>query len=98
VIPLDLGRLAVAPPGASAQGFRPRATEEGLASPGLQLGDDLAQTEQLWGQLPELYWLLETPSLSRGARVLAEHPTRQGPDGKPLPVIALQFVGADKVL
>jgi hypothetical protein len=31
-------------------------------------------------------------------RVLAEHPTALGDDGRPLPIICLQFVGAGKVL
>ena len=48
--------------------------------------------------MPPLYWLLEAPELKPGARVLAEHPTRIGPDGRHLPVICFQYVGAGKVL
>ncbi len=33
-----------------------------------------------------------------GVRVLAEHPTRLGPDGRHLPVFCFQYVGAGKVL
>ena len=35
--------------------------------------------------------------LKPGVRVLAEHPTRTGPDGRRLPVFVLQYVGAGKV-
>ena len=79
-------------------GFRVEPTELGLASPPMQLGDTLAETRKIWQQLPELYWLLEVPDLRPAARVLAVDPTRHGPDGRPLPVIALQYVGAGKVL
>ncbi len=45
--------------------------------------------ERIWKNLPPLYWLLEIPELKPGVRVLAEHPTRTGPDGRRLPVILL---------
>ena len=53
---------------------------------------------RIWKALPPLYWLLEVPELKHGAMVLAEHPTRVGADGRHLPVICLQYVGAGKVL
>ncbi len=38
------------------------------------------------------------PELRPGVRVLAEHPTRRGPDGRLLPVCCLEYIGAGKVL
>ena len=80
------------------KGFVVRPTDLGLASPGLQLGDSPEETGRIWRNLPPLYWLLEAPELKPGARVLAEHPTRIGPDGRRLPVISFQYVGAGRVL
>jgi hypothetical protein len=42
--------------------------------------------------------LLEASELKPGVRVLAEHPTRLGRDGRHLPIICMQYVGAGKVL
>ncbi|MCG2684631.1 MAG: hypothetical protein L6306_13590 [Planctomycetales bacterium] len=80
------------------EGFVARPTDLGLADPGMQLGNTLEETKRIWAGLPPLYWLLELPGTKPGARVLLEHPTRLGPDGRPLPVVLLQYVGAGKVL
>jgi len=79
-------------------GFCVQPTELGLASPPMQLGDTPAETRKIWANLPPLYWLLEAPDLKPAARVLAVDPKRLGHDGRPLPVICLQYVGAGKVL
>lgn len=72
-------------------------TELGLSKPSLQLGDTPAENAAIWANLPPLYWLLEaTPR--PGAQVLAEASNRLAPDGRRWPVIALQYVGAGKVL
>jgi hypothetical protein len=83
---------------ALTEGFVVRPTEIGLASPAMQLGDTPAETQQIWRNLAPLYWLLELPELKPGARVLADHPSRQSAGGRPLPVFCLQYVGAGKVL
>lgn len=80
------------------EGFVVQPTEIGLASPAMQLGDSPEDTQAIWQHLAPLYWLLEVPELKPGVRVLAEHPVRVGPDGRHLPVICLQYVGAGKVL
>ncbi len=80
------------------EGFVVQPTDLGLASPSMQLGDTLEQTQEVWRSLAPLYWLFETPKLKPGVRVLAEHPTRSGPDGCRWPVFCLQYVGAGKVL
>jgi hypothetical protein len=79
------------------EGFQVRPTELGWVSPPLQLGNTSRQNREVWQNLPPLYWLLEVPELKPGARVLAEHPSRTGPNGQPLPVLVMQYVGAGKV-
>ena len=80
------------------EGFVVQPTDLGLATPAMQLGDTFDETQEIWKNLPPLYWLLEVPEVKRGVRVLAEHPTRTGPDGRRLPVFLFQYVGAGKVL
>jgi hypothetical protein len=81
------------------QGFRPVPTALGTTSPQLQLADSPAQSLRIWNEkLPPLYWLLEANDLKPGARVLLEHPGRTDAQGRNLPVVALQFVGAGKVV
>ena len=84
--------------GVLREGFVVQPTDLGLASPAMQLGDTPEETREIWRNLAPLYWLLELPELKPGVRVLAEHPTRVGPDGRHLPVFCLQYVGAGKVL
>jgi hypothetical protein len=74
-------------------GFVLQPTEMGLASPSMQLGDSPEQSQAIWQKLPPLYWMTEVSDLKPSARVLAEHPTRTGPDGKRLPLIIMQYVG-----
>lgn len=79
--------------------FRPRLTPLGRASPMMQLADDPAANEKLWQSgLAPIRWFASVPDLRPGVRVLAEHPTARTDDNRPLPIIALQFVGAGKVV
>ncbi len=80
------------------EGFVMRPTRLGASSPPMQLGDTASDPREIFSRLPPLYWLLEVSDLKPAAKVLAEHPTRLGHDGRPLPVICLQYVGAGKVL
>jgi uncharacterized membrane protein len=68
------------------------------ASPPLQLESSLADSMRVWRELPPLYWMLEAPDLRPGARVLAVASARTSVSGENLPVIAMQFVGAGKVV
>lgn len=100
LFPIDLS-TAVAPDPHQpiTQGFRPRPTPLGISSAPLQLGDSPAESLRIWSEkLPSLYWMLEAHDLKPGARVLAEHPTRTNTHGQNFPLIALQFVGAGKVV
>jgi hypothetical protein len=99
LMPIKLSSIRYPDPSqAIVTGFAVRPTELGLSSPPMQLGDTPAETRTIWQNLPPLYWLLEMPDLKPATRVLAEDPTRRGHDGRPLPVICLQYVGAGKVL
>jgi hypothetical protein len=99
LFPIDVGTAQVPDPEQSIeQGFVAQPTDLGLASPQMQLGDNAAETERIWRDLPPMYWLLEVQQVKPGAHVLAEHPTRLTTDGKPLCVFAAQYVGAGKVL
>jgi uncharacterized membrane protein len=98
LVPIDLATaLAPDPRRAITDGFTMRPTAEGLNEPNMQLGDTPAETVQIWQKLPPLYWLLEAQP-KESAEVLAEHPTRRGPDGRPLPVILQRRAGAGMVL
>lgn len=99
LFPVELGTVELPPQGQNlAEGFLVQPTDLGLASPSMQLGDSVQASRNIWGNLPPLYWLLEAPTLKPAARVLAEHPVRLGADGRRLPVIAMQYVGAGKVI
>jgi len=99
LLPVDLGSARGADSSQEiAEGFVVRPTELGLMSPPFELGDTPSQTQTIWQHLPPVYWLLEAPDLKPAARVLAEHPTRLGHGGRRLPVIAMQYVGAGKVV
>jgi hypothetical protein len=100
LFPIDLNTAVAPDPHQSIlQGFRPRPTPLGLSSAPLQLGDSPAESLRIWSErLPQLYWMLEAHDLKPGARVLAEHPTRTNTHGQNFPLIALQFVGAGKVV
>jgi hypothetical protein len=92
--------LAVAPDADEliAESFQALPTSLGVSSPQMQLADSPAQSLERWQKLPGMYWFLEIPEVKRGARVLAEHATRTGNDGRPLPIILMQHVGAGNVI
>jgi len=98
LMPVELSSVRYPPPGGASQPLKVRPTPLGLAAPAVQLGDSAAETRQIWEKLPPLYWHLEVPELKPGARVLAEHPHQRGPDGRPLPLVVVQYVGAGEVL
>jgi hypothetical protein len=98
LLPIDLASAALPSPGSLAQEFRLEPTDLGLAKPQMQLGDTLAQTNEVWRKLPPLRWMLETQTLRPAAQVLAEHPTRPTSDGRKMPLFLYQIAGAGKVL
>lgn len=99
LLPFDTRSASLPEAGvASEEGAQLRMTELGLASPPMQLGDEPEQSRELWGNLPPLFWMCETPKLKPAARVLAEHPTRIDDEGHPQGVLVMQFVGPGRVL
>ena len=88
LLPVDL-ETATPPTGDASgrdhRGLSGRADRAGTGQPANATGrPTLAETKQIWANLPKLYWLLETPVLKPAARVLAEHPTLLGADGRKL--------------
>jgi hypothetical protein len=100
LLPLNLDSVRVPDPDrVVSEEFRPRLTPLGRASPTMQLADDPAANDKLWQSgLAPLRWFATVPDLRPGVRVLAEHPTSRTDDNRPLPIIALQFIGAGKVV
>lgn len=82
----------------TGDGVSLRRTAMGKEVGFLQLDDAPNHTSDAWDKLSRLRWFLETPDFKPAAIVLAEHPTRRLLDGRPLPVISMQFVGAGKVM
>jgi hypothetical protein len=59
LFPIDLGSVQMPDlERGLEEGFTLQPTELGLASPQMQLGDTRAETEQIWRDLPALYWEL----------------------------------------
>jgi hypothetical protein len=83
--------------GTAVERFRPELTVEGRSNPIFRMGDNEVASMQIWNQLPELYWYLETPRKKPAAQVLAEHPNVTGPEGR-LPLMVYQFLGAGKAM
>jgi hypothetical protein len=81
-----------------ARGFAVQPTSLGLQAGPMQLGDTLAETQQIWHSLSPLYWLAMVERLKSVAQVWAEHPTHVTSAGRHLPLIVSQYFGAGKVL
>lgn len=100
LFPLNLSGAST--PGADesiSDGFRVSVTDFGWSSPHLQLGDDLAQSRQIWANFPAmLFWYLSVESAKPAARVLATHPSETMANGDPLPILTMQYVGQGLVL
>ncbi|GIW72345.1 MAG: hypothetical protein KatS3mg102_1887 [Planctomycetota bacterium] len=79
--------------------YMPKLTLEGRRSPLLRLEADPERQRALWegGELPELYWYFRPREVKPGAQVLATHPTARTAKGEPVPIFALQQVGAGTV-
>lgn len=99
LMPFELGSVKLPDQNATlTEGFQVEPTDFGAALPPMQLGDTPEESRVIWEHLHPLNWLIEVPEVRRGAMVLAEDPNRTAPDGRKLPVIMMQYVGAGKVL
>lgn len=89
ILPLKLGVDGVKSDEAP---FRPVPTAAGLNHPITRLSGDADESKLIWERLPEMDGLNLTNGLAEGAVALLDHPTRKGPDGRPLPVLAVREV------
>jgi uncharacterized membrane protein len=99
LMPFDPAGVRLPDPNAAiTESFPVEPSDLGLALPPMQLGDTPEETLAIWQHLPPLYWLMETQELKPSARVLAEDPNRTLRDGRKMPVVIMQYVGAGKTL
>ena len=99
LIPLDLSEVQSLPEQTIAeQGFRPDLTIDGLRGTGIfRMADTETATLEVWSTLPELHWLFGSAPAKPGARLFAVW-HRGGSASNDVPVVAMQSVGAGKVL
>ncbi len=99
LLPIDLDELIVPKSDEDfVDGFSARPSALGLMAPHMQLGDNRAETEAIWRNLPEFYWMVEAAKVQPWGDVLAEHPTRTGSHGQKLPLMVAAYVPPGKVL
>jgi len=99
LLPMELGSLnPLRSQIGGVETFAISPTVLGWRTPSLQLGDTLAQSEQIWSGLPPLSWMLRIDDVKPGAQVLVEHPQSTNRQGQRLPVILRHYVGAGEVL
>ncbi len=75
--------------------FQWQRTAEGKASPILELEDSPSANEQVWADLPGMYWAYGAERAKPGATVLAVHPNRSNSFGA-FPLVAYQNYGSGK--
>jgi hypothetical protein len=99
LVPLELSDVQSLPDAAIAEhGFRPELTIDGLRGTGIfRMADTEAGTLAVWNNLPELHWIFGSAPAKPGARLFAVW-HRGGSPSNDVPVIAMQSVGAGKVL
>jgi uncharacterized membrane protein len=90
ILPIKLG---VQGEGIDADSFSPRLTDAGARHPITQLLADPTENAKTWSALSPLDGLNLSMGAAPGAAVLLEHPSKKGPDGKPLPVLAVGEFG-----
>lgn len=95
LLPIQLESASVAAELVSDQPLVVRPTPLGTASPLAQLSEVPTAQADIWRSLPPLYWTLAADEVKPGARVLIETSSRYSASQ---PVVAIQFVGAGKVM
>ncbi|MCG8586474.1 MAG: VWA domain-containing protein, partial [Pirellulales bacterium] len=100
LLPIELSTPLGPPVGRVYQkGYDVEPTELGWALPQMQLGENTNDSEMIWrSQLPHLYWLLTNTKLRPGAKAVAMTRQPLPPQDRRLPVIAMQYYGAGKVI
>jgi len=77
-------------------GYQPLLTAEGRRSRVFRFAADRTVNEELFGALPELYWVARTLGPKPGASILAEHPTLRTATGA-MPIVVTGRYGAGKL-
>lgn len=95
ILPITLG---AAEPGVDLAPFVPRATDAGRRHPVTRLVADPVENEAVWAGLPAWDGLNLSLGLAPDAVALLEHPGLTGPDGKPLPALAVRDAGRGRTL
>lgn len=95
VLPVTLGVTGDA---VDTTPFAPRLTSAGARHPITQLVADPADNDATWKRLASLDGLNLSRGAAPGAAVLLEHPTLRGPEGKPLPVLAVGEFGEGRTM
>ncbi len=100
LLPVSLVRPPEDVAAGTAEGFRPRLTAAGEASPIFRFFADPLQTKSyLAEKLPPLFWFCRGVEAKSGVgEVFAEHPTETGPDGHPAPLLVAGRYGAGRTL
>ncbi len=81
------------PPSETRSAYRVVLTSLGQASPLTQMGTE--SDAAIWAGMPELFWVAQARQLRPAARPLLE---AHAPDGSVWPLVAVQFLGAGKVV
>ena len=99
LFPFELTGLKM-PAQDTADSFHPQLTLEGQKGNSMfRLGNSDVDSLRIWNSLPNFTWMVELMKLKPGARVFAEHPTKNGSNTSArLPVILMQQASAGKVL
>jgi hypothetical protein len=74
--------------------FTPELTLDGRQNPLMRLENDLEENDRMWGRLAGFYWLYRPRAVKPLAQVLAQHPDLKTQKQQPVPVFAVQQVGA----
>jgi hypothetical protein len=93
ILPVKIGGSNRAAGGGAS--FSPKITLEGRTSPIFRLAATDEENQEIWNNLPPLYWYAQADAAKPTAQVLAEHPT-ESKEGKPYPLIATQFFGSGR--
>ncbi len=89
------------PPGNSntpPQAYLPVWTEIGRQHPLYRLVPSDTDAQQLWQQMPSLYWYCSGYQRRPNTLVLATHPQQRDVDGQPYPLVVQMFAGSGTVL
>ena len=79
-------------------GYALKLTPLGQNAASLQLATSSDESLAVWQGLPPFYWYSEVASVKPAAQILATHPTARTPQGRPVPLLVRQYVGAGRVL